>query len=97
MLLSWISVTTIILRNSELKIVYFNFIKNLKFKFSCVDTCCESNCCEAHVQLYYKSNQFIIDHMNISNKQLTNKVWIHGMNYKLIIINFILSVYVSCQ
>ena len=57
------------------------------FLFSCVDTCCESNCCEYYVKDYYKSNQFIVDNMNITSLQILNCSTSQMINYYFIFTN----------
>jgi hypothetical protein len=42
---------------------------------SCVDKCCDTNCCNNYIEEYFKSNHFVIDHMfNDNDKVLINQV-----------------------
>ena len=63
-------VFTMIERNSM--ILYIKII----LIFSCVDKCCETNCCNNYIKEYFKSNQFVMDHMfNITiDKVSSNEV-----------------------
>jgi hypothetical protein len=47
----------------------------------CVDTCCQTNCCDDYVKNYYKSNQFIMDHLNVTiQEKLTYKALYEKIN-----------------
>ena len=39
---------------------------------SCVDKCCETNCCNDFIDNYFKSYQFLLDHME-TNKTNNNE------------------------
>jgi len=37
---------------------------------SCVDKCCDTNCCNNYIEEYFKSNHFVIDHMFNDNDKV---------------------------
>ncbi len=76
----WTSVSTITSRNSIF--FFLNLILLFKIKnWRCVDTCCEINCCDDYIKDYYKSNQFIMDHLNVTfQEKLTNRARLEEIN-----------------